>query len=120
MVCSRCLNGYNSHGKPRYYAMNPESTLRQKAQQGKELIKDSITDLLAHKGQWLRRSEIEANLGLGSTYGNKSYDGALASMLLDELVKEGKISSQRDADGRTWLYRFPSSHPTTNSQSQPS
>jgi hypothetical protein len=48
--------------------------------------------------------KIEEFLGLWSEYGSGTY-GAIASMFLDELVKEGDVVSQRDPDGKTWLYR---------------
>ena len=53
---------------------------------------------------WLGRNQIEEALGLWSEYGSGTY-GAVASMFLDELVKEGEVVSRRDPDGRTWLFR---------------
>jgi hypothetical protein len=78
---------------------------KEKAQTGIILIKTAIGDVLdENKDRWLRRNEIEESLGLWSQYGSGTY-GAVASMFLDELVKEGEVSSRRDPDGRTWLYR---------------
>jgi hypothetical protein len=69
------------------------------------LIKSAIGQVLAeNKDRWLGRNQIEEALGLWSQYGSGTY-GAVASMFLDELVKEGEVVSQRDPDGRTWLYR---------------
>ncbi len=68
------------------------------------LIKTAIEEVLAeHKDRWLGRNQIEEALGLWSEYGSGTY-GAVASMFLDELVKEGEVVSRRDPDGRTWLY----------------
>ena len=78
---------------------------KEKAQTGIILIKTAIGDVLdENKDRWLRRNEIEESLGLWSQYGSGTY-GAVASMFLDELVKEGEVSSRRDPDGRTLLYR---------------
>ena len=78
---------------------------KEKAQTGIILIKTAIGDVLAeNKDRWLRRNQIEDFLGLWSEYGSGTY-GAVASMFLDELVKEGDVVSRRDPDGRTWLYR---------------
>jgi len=78
---------------------------KEKAQTGITLIKTAIGEVLAeNKDRWLRRNEIEESLGLSSEYGSGTYD-AIASMFLDELVKEGDVTSRRDPDGRTWLYR---------------
>ena len=78
---------------------------KEKAQTGIILIKTAIGDVLdENKDRWLRRNEIEESLGLWSQYGSGTY-GAVASMFLDELVKEGDVVSRRDPDGRTWLYR---------------
>jgi hypothetical protein len=69
------------------------------------LIKSAIGQVLAeNKDRWLGRNQIEEALGLWSQYGSGTY-GAVASMFLDELVEEGEVVSQRDPDGRTWLYR---------------
>ena len=51
-----------------------------------------------------KERQLEESLGLWSEYGSGTY-GAVASMFLDEFVKEGKVASRRDPDGRTWLYR---------------
>ena len=81
---------------------------RQKAQQGKNLVREAILELLASKrGKRLSRSAIiEDALGIGSDYkgsgGAKSYDGGLAAMLLSDLAEEGKI--KRDKTGKGWLY----------------
>jgi hypothetical protein len=83
-----------------------------KAKQGRSLLKDAILDLLKPYGdqdQWLTRALIEEKLNLDSNYvtdAGESYKGALASMLLSELHHEGKTRRERDADGRTWLYRI--------------
>ena len=78
---------------------------KEKAQTGIFLIKTAIAEvLLENKDRWVRRNQIEECLGLWSEYGSGTY-GAVASMFLDELVKEGEVVSRRDADGRTWLYR---------------
>jgi hypothetical protein len=78
---------------------------KEKAQTGMIMIKTAIEEVLAeNKDRWLRRNQIEDFLGLWSEYGSGTY-GAVASMFLDELVKEGEVDSRRDPDGRTWLYR---------------
>ena len=78
---------------------------KEKAQTGMILIKTSIEEILIeNKDRWLGRNQIEEALGLWSEYGSGTY-GAVASMFLDELVKEGGVVSRRDPDGRTWLYR---------------
>jgi hypothetical protein len=84
---------------------------RQKAQQGKSLIKEAIVELLESRGEaWLFRSEIEEALGIASTYNGSddadSYQGGLAAMLLSELAQkeEGKIERQKT--GKGWLYRI--------------
>ena len=78
---------------------------KEKAQTGMILIKTAIGEVLEeNKDRWLRRDQIEESLGLWSEYGSGTY-GAVASMFLDELVKEGEVVSRRDPDGRTWLYR---------------
>ncbi len=78
---------------------------KEKAQTGMILIKTALGEILAeNKERWLGRNQIEEALGLWSEYGNGTY-GAVASMFLDELVKEGDAVSRRDPDGRTWLYR---------------
>jgi len=78
---------------------------KEKAQTGMVLIKTAIEEVLAeNKDRWLGRNQIEEALGLWSEYGSGTY-GAVASMFLDELVKEGEVVSRRDPDGRTWLYR---------------
>ena len=83
-----------------------ELSPKEKAQTGMMLIKTSIEEVLAeNKDHWLGRNQIEEALGLWSEYGSGTY-GAVASMFLDELVKEGEVVSQREADGRTWLYRI--------------
>jgi len=83
----------------------PKLSPKEKAQTGMILIKKAIEEVLAeNKDRWLKRNEIEESLGLWSEYGSGTY-GAIASMFLDELVKEGSVSSRRDPDGRTWLYR---------------
>jgi hypothetical protein len=78
---------------------------KEKAQTGMILIKTAIEEALTeNKDHWLGRNQIEEALGLWSEYGSGTY-GAVASMFLDELVKEGEVVSRRDPDGRTWLYR---------------
>jgi len=78
---------------------------KEKAQTGMILIKTAIGEVLAeNKDRWLGRNQIEEALGLWSEYGSGT-DGAVASMFLDELVKEGSVVSRRAPDGRTWLYR---------------
>lgn len=78
---------------------------KEKAQTGMILIKTAIAEVLAeNKDRWLGQNQIEEALGLWSEYGSGTY-GAVASMFLDELVKEGVVVSRRDPDGRTWLYR---------------
>lgn len=78
---------------------------KEKAQTGMILIKTAIGEILSeNKDRWLGRNQIEEALGLWSEYGSGIY-GAIASMFLDELVKEGELVSRRDPDGRTWLYR---------------
>lgn len=78
---------------------------KEKAQTGMVLIKKAIGEILAeNKDRWLGRNQIEEALGLWSEYGSGTF-GAVASMFLDELVKEGDVTSRRDPDGRTWLYR---------------
>ncbi len=78
---------------------------KEKAQTGIILIKTAIGEVLAeNKDRWLRRDQIEDALGLWSEYGSGTY-GAVASMFLDELVKEEQVVSRRNPDGRTWLYR---------------
>jgi hypothetical protein len=82
-----------------------ELSPKEKAQTGMFLIKSAIGQVLAeNQDRWLGRNQIEEALGLWSQYGSGTY-GAVASMLLDELVKEGEVVSQQDPDGRTWLYR---------------
>jgi hypothetical protein len=82
-----------------------ELSPKEKAQTGMFLIKSAIGQVLAeNQDRWLGRNQIEEALGLWSQYGSGTY-GAVASMLLDELVKEGEVDSRRDPDGRTWLYR---------------
>ena len=83
-----------------------ELSPKEKAQTGMILIKTAIGEVLAeNKDRWLGRNQIEEALGLWSEYGSGTY-GAVASMFLDELVKEGEVDSQREPDGRTWLYRI--------------
>ena len=78
---------------------------KEKAQTGMFLIKAAIAEVLAeNQDRWLGRNQIEESLGLWSDYGSGTY-GAVASMFLDELVKEGTALSRREPDGRTWLYR---------------
>ena len=78
---------------------------KEKAQTGMILIKTAIGEILSeNKDRWLGRNQIEESLGLWSEYGSGTY-GAVASMFLDELVKEGDVVARRDPDGRTWLYR---------------
>ena len=78
---------------------------KEKAQTGIILIKTAIGEVLGeNKDRWLRQKQIEEFLGLWSEYGSGTY-GAIASMFLDELVKEGDVVSRRDPDGKTWLYR---------------
>ncbi len=82
-----------------------ELSPKEKAQTGMVLIKTAIGEVLAeNRDRWLGRNQIEESLGLWSEYGSGTY-GAVASMFLDELVKEGEVISRRDPDGRTWLYR---------------
>lgn len=82
-----------------------ELSPKEKAQTGMFLIKSAIGQVLAEsQDRWLGRNQIEEALGLWSQYGSGTY-GAVTSMFLDELVKEGEVVSQRDPDGRTWLYR---------------
>jgi hypothetical protein len=82
-----------------------ELSPKEKAQTGIFLIKSAIGQVLAESNdRWLGRNQIEEALGLWSQYGSGTY-GAVASMFLDELVKEGEVVSRRDPDGRTWLYR---------------
>ena len=82
--------------------------LRTKSQQGKALMKSAIVDLLdsyARNDEWVKRSLVEEELDLASEYvteSGKSYKGALASMLLNELVKEKKLV--RDRDGGANIY----------------
>ena len=83
-----------------------ELSPKEKAQTGMILIKTAIGEVLAeNKDRWLGRNQIEESLGLWSEYGSGTY-GAVASMFLDELVKEGAVVSRREPDGRTWLYRI--------------
>ncbi|MFM2125042.1 MAG: hypothetical protein RL328_1493 [Acidobacteriota bacterium] len=78
---------------------------KEKAQTGMILIKAAIGEiLLENQDRWIGRNQIEEALGLWSEYGSGTY-GAVASMFLDELVKEGDIIAQRQPDGRTWVYR---------------
>jgi len=78
---------------------------KEKAQTGMMLIKTAIGQILSeNKELWVGRNQIEEALGLWSEYGSGTY-GAVASMFLDELVKEGEVVTRRDPDGRTWLYR---------------
>lgn len=78
---------------------------KEKAQTGMFLIKAAIGEILSeNKDRWLGRNQIEESLGLWSEYGSGTY-GAVASMFLDELVKEGDVVARRDPDGRTWLYQ---------------
>ncbi len=78
---------------------------KEKAQTGMFLIKAAIGEILSeNKDHWIGRNQIEEALGLWSEYGSGTY-GAVASMFLDELVKEGDAVAQRQADGRTWVYR---------------
>ncbi len=82
-----------------------ELSPKEKAQTGMILIKTAIGEVLSeNEDRWLGRNQIEEALGLWSEYGSGTY-GAVASMFLDELVKEGAVASRRDPDGRTWLYR---------------
>jgi len=83
-----------------------ELSPKEKAQTGMILIKTAIGEVLAeNKDRWLGRNQIEEALGLWSEYGSGTY-GAVASMFLDELVKEGTVVSRREPDGKTWLYRI--------------
>ena len=83
-----------------------ELSPKEKAQTGMILIKTAIGEVLAeNKDRWLGRNQIEESLGLWSEYGSGTY-GAVASMFLDELVKEGTVVSRREPDGKTWLYRI--------------
>jgi hypothetical protein len=78
---------------------------KEKAKTGMILIKTAISQILSENtDRWLGRNQIEESLGLWSEYGSGTY-GAVASMFLDELVKEGDVVAQRQPDGRTWLYR---------------
>lgn len=78
---------------------------KEKAQTGMILIKTAIAQILSeNKDRWLGRNQIEEALGLWSEYGSGTY-GAVASMFLDELVKEGAVVARREPDARTWLYR---------------
>jgi hypothetical protein len=87
---------------------------KEKAQTGMILIKTAIGEVLAENtDRWLRRNQIEDALGLWSEYGSGTY-GAVASMFLDELVKEGEVVSRREPDGRTWLYRTAIATETSN------
>ena len=82
-----------------------ELSPKEKAQTGMFLIKSAIGQVLAeNQDRWLGRNQIEEALGLWSQYGSGTY-GAVASMFLDELVKEGEVVSRRDPDGKTWVYR---------------
>jgi len=82
-----------------------ELSPKEKAKTGMILIKTAIGEVLAeNKDRWLGRHQIEEALGLWSEYGSGTY-GAVASMFLDELVKEKEVVSRRDPDGRTWFYR---------------
>ena len=68
---------------------------KEKAQTGIILIKGAIGEILAENNdRWLGRNQIEEALGLWSEYGSGTY-GAVASMFLDELVKEGEVASRR-------------------------
>ena len=80
---------------------------RQQAEQGKDLIKGAIVVLLQQKNAGkLTRSQIEDALNIGSSYtgekGGASYEGALASMFLTQLVAERLI--QREKSGSAWHY----------------
>jgi hypothetical protein len=78
---------------------------KEKAQTGMFLIKTAISQILEEtQGHWLGRNQIEERLGLWSEYGSGTY-GAVASMFLDELVKEGVVEARREPDGRTWVYQ---------------
>lgn len=78
---------------------------KEKAQTGMYLIKAAIAEILTdNASRWIGRNQIEEALGLWSEYGSGTY-GAIASMFLDELVKEGEVLTKREADGRTWVYQ---------------
>lgn len=78
---------------------------KEKAQTGMHLIKAAIAEVLTDNAdRWIGRNQIEESLGLWSEYGSGTY-GAVASMFLDELVKEGDIIARREPDGRTWVYQ---------------
>jgi hypothetical protein len=78
---------------------------KEKAQTGIYLIKAAIVQILSeNKDLWIGRYQIEENLGLWSESGSGTY-GAVASMLLEELTKEGDIVARRESDGRTWVYQ---------------
>lgn len=79
-------------------------------------MKAAIVQFLAlHGEKWIKRSEIEEALELESTYlgygKGSSYEGALASMLLSELVSDGLV--ERRKDGQPWVYRA-TPHETQN------
>ena len=83
------------------------TTYRNSAQNGKALIKAAIVELLeAKNGVWLSRSQIEEELGIGSTYkgdnGQPSYQGGFSAMLLSELAGERRLIRQKNAK---WLYK---------------
>jgi hypothetical protein len=78
---------------------------KEKAQTGMYLIKAAIQQILSDNAdRWVGRNQIEEALGLWSEYGSGTY-GAIASMFLDELVKEGDVLAKRESDGRTWIYQ---------------
>lgn len=78
---------------------------KEKAQTGMYLIKTAITQILTdNPDRWVGRNQIEDALGLWSEYGSGTY-GAVVSMFLDELAKEGAVIARREADGRTWVYQ---------------
>lgn len=78
---------------------------KEKAQTGMYLVKTAITEILTNNpDRWVGRNQIEEALGLWSEYGSGTY-GAVVSMFLDELVKEGAVMARREADGRTWGYQ---------------
>jgi hypothetical protein len=78
---------------------------KEKARTGMYLIKTAIAQILEENAdRFLGRNQIEEALGLWSEYGSGTY-GAVASMFIDELVKEGEVIARREADGRTWVYQ---------------
>lgn len=78
---------------------------KEKAQTGIYLIKAAIGQILSeNRDLWLGRYQIEQCLGLWSESGSGSYS-AVASMLLEELAKDGTVLARREPDGRTWVYQ---------------